>query len=229
MTEVEEPWEDLASRQPGGAARAQAAKARAAAPVRTVLGRLMSVHTDERAWRIGAAGEVRVARQLDKLMKHDPRWRCLHAIPVGQRGADIDHLLIGPGGVFTLNTKHHPGARIWVGGETLLVNGVRQPYIRNSRHEAARACRLLSAATGFPVTAVGVIVSVGAEDVTVKNPPTGVQVVTRRRLRRWLARQPQTLDPAMIAALFDRARRSTTWTDGPSALPGNQFAARNSW
>jgi hypothetical protein len=48
---------------------------------------------------------VLVAGQLDKLMRRDPRWRCRHSIPVGSNGADIDHLVIGPGGVFTLNTK----------------------------------------------------------------------------------------------------------------------------
>jgi hypothetical protein len=104
----------------------------------------MRVHTNERAWRLGAAGEIRVGVQLDKLTRRDPRWHTLHSVPVGTRGSDIDHVVIGPGGVFTINTKHHPGAEIWVGGDTVLVNGVRQAYVRNSRHEAERAGRLLS-------------------------------------------------------------------------------------
>jgi hypothetical protein len=93
------------------------------------------VHTDERAWRIGADGERKVA---DRLARLPQAWTVLHALPVGARGADIDHLVIGPGGVFTINTKHHPDARIWVGGDTFLVNGKRYPYVRNARHEAAR-------------------------------------------------------------------------------------------
>jgi hypothetical protein len=57
---------------------------------------------------------------------------------VGDNGADIDRLVIGPGGVFSLNAKHHPGGKVWVGGNTLMINGHRQPYIRNSRFEAQR-------------------------------------------------------------------------------------------
>ena len=45
-------------------------------------------------------------------------------------------------------------------GDIFLVNGHRQPYVRNSRHEAARAGRAgrpLSAACGFPVVVTGVV------------------------------------------------------------------------
>ena len=102
------------------------------------------MHTDERAWRIGADGEEKVGSQLAKVARRDPRWRVLHAIPVGVRGSDIDHLVIGPGGVFAVNAKHHPGAKVWVGGITVTVDGFRQPYVRNSRYEANRAAKLLA-------------------------------------------------------------------------------------
>jgi hypothetical protein len=52
---------------------------------------------------------------------------------VKRSGADIDHLVIGPPGVFTINTKHHRDARIWVGGNMVKVNNFKQPdYLRNS-------------------------------------------------------------------------------------------------
>jgi hypothetical protein len=81
--------------------------------------------TDEWAWRIGADGEEKVAAQFDKVAGKDPRWQFIHAIPVGTRGSDIDHLVVGPGGVFTVNAKNHPNAKVWVGGDTFLVNGHR--------------------------------------------------------------------------------------------------------
>jgi hypothetical protein len=155
VTDAPSTWVDLALHAPGELAWAEAQRAREAAPVRSLLGRLMGVHTEERAWQLGAEGEVRVAAQLDRLRRRDERWRYLHAIPVGDNGADIDHLVVGPGGVFTLNAKHHPNARIWIGGDVLMVNGVRQPYVRNGRHEAACASRLLSAACGFSVAVSG--------------------------------------------------------------------------
>ena len=106
------PWIDLATNRPGAEARGQAVAARDAAPVKTLLARAIGFNTDERSWRIGADGEEKVAARLAKVARKDPRWRFLHAIPVGDRGSDIDHLVIGPGGIFTVNAKHHPGASI---------------------------------------------------------------------------------------------------------------------
>jgi hypothetical protein len=202
---------DLAANQPGQAVRRQAELVRQAAPVRSLLARMLLVPSDERAWRIGADGEEKVGRSLAKLTRRDGAWRVLHSIPVGDRGSDIDHVVIGPGGVFTLNTKNHPGATIWVGEYTFLVNGFRQPYLRNSRHEAARASRLLSAACGFPIDVAGVVVPVNAEKIVIKKAPVGAHVMNRRRLARWLRRLPATLDAATVDAIYDAARRSTTW------------------
>lgn len=203
--------QDLADSRPGAAARARARAARDAAPAKTFFARLLGVHTEERAWRIGADGEEAVAARLARVVRKDPRWRVLHAIPVGVRGSDIDHLVVGPGGVFTVNAKHHPRADIWVAGSAFLVNGTKQPYIRNSRHEAARAAKLLTAACGFDVAAEPVIVTVNARVVTVKSPPDGVHVVPRMHLTRWLLRQRDIHPPATVEAVYEAARRSTTW------------------
>lgn len=205
------PWEDLAARRAGAMARDQAIALKQAAPVRTFVARVLGVHTQERAWRIGADGEEKVAAQLTKLAKHDPRWRFLHAIPVGEKGADIDHLVIGPGGAFTLNAKHHPGARIWIRDNAFRVNNTPVHYIRNSRHEARRAGRNLTLACGFAVSVAGIIVPVGADSITIKEAPADVHVVNRMGLADWLRRQPLVLDDTAIAAIFDAARRSATW------------------
>jgi hypothetical protein len=203
---------DLADRPAGYLVRQHARAAHASAPIRSFLARLMNVHTDERAWRLGAMGEELVGAELAKLTARDPRWRVLHSIPVGRNGVDIDHLVIGPGGVFALNTKHHPRARIWVRGDTILVNGASRPYVRNSRHEAERVARLLTAQCGCPVTARGVVVAVNASDITVKKTPDDVHVLGRRRLRRWLRRRPEVLDEPRVHAIYERARLMTTWS-----------------
>ena len=207
------PGHDLAAVSAGAAARRQAVELRQAAPLRTFIARVLGAKTDERAWRIGADGEEAVAKKLARL---GPAWRVLHAVPVGDRGSDIDHVVIGPGGVFTLNTKHHPGARVWVGGDTFLVDGHRQPYVRNSRHEARRAARLLSAALeGRPVAVTGLVVVMGATGgFTVKAQPEAgdVVVVRRRDVVGWLERRPEALDVTAVDALYEIARRSTTWS-----------------
>lgn len=207
----ERPWTDLALNPPGGAARERAIAAREAAPVKTALARIIGKHTDERSWRIGADGEAAVAARLAKLPE---TWRVLHAIPIGERGSDIDHVVIGPGGVYTINTKHHPNAKVWVGGNTFLVNGHRQPYIRNSRYEAARASKILSALAGYPVFVTGLIAVLGAQNgFTVRTQPPGADVfiVTRKAITEWLLRRGPVLAPHHIDTLFQIARRSTTW------------------
>ena len=114
--EPEPPWQDLALNRPGQAVRAKAKELQDAAPVATFLARVAGIHTDERAWRLGDNGEVAVAHELGRL---DSRWRALHSVPVGARESDIDHVVIGPGGVFTINTKNHPDARLWVRGDDI--------------------------------------------------------------------------------------------------------------
>ena len=213
-------WIDLAVNQPGAAARDRALSERDAAPIRTRLARLLRVHTAERAWRIGAAGEVAVAARLTKL---GAGWRVLHAIPVGERGSDIDHLVIGPGGVFTINTKHHPHARIWVGGDTIMVNGTSLPYVRNSRYEARRASRLLSAAAGTPVAVTGIIAFTGrVRSLTIRHQPTdhAVLIVPRKQLAHRLRIRATVLSEDQVAAIYGVARRSTTWIGNGA---GRQF------
>lgn len=176
-----------------------------------MLARVLGVQSDERAWRIGADGKEKVAAQLEKVAKKDPRWRYLHAIAVGDRGSDIDHLLIGPGGIFTVNAKNHRGAKMWVGGNISMVNGHRQPYVRNARYEAERAAKLLSAICGFPVHVQWLIVTVNAQDVVIKREPEGVNVTWRNNLVKWLLRHGDIHGPDTLDAVYEAARRSTTW------------------
>jgi Nuclease-related domain len=206
-------WTDISGTVAGAAARERALAERSAqGRVRHLLAGIVGLHTEERAWRIGADGEQAVADQLTKL---GPRWRVLHAVRVGEQGSDIDHVVIGPGGVFTVNAKNHPDKSIWVGGETFLINGRPVPYIRTSRHEARRASRLLRERAGFPVEATGVIAVMGAhKGFTVKKQPEdgAVLVVQRKRIAQLLLETPPRLTDRQTDAIFEVARRSTTWT-----------------
>jgi nuclease-like protein len=207
---AEAPWVDLALNQPGQAVRAKAKELQEAAPVATFVARVVGVHTDERAWRLGDNGEVAVAKELERL---NDRWRALHSVPVGNRGSDIDHVVIGPGGVFTVNSKNHPDARVWVRGDTVKINGNNQMHVRNSRHEAQRATQLLSEKVGFPVPVTGLVAVYGAATITIREQPRDGQVlvVGRREIATWLARRPPILDTRHLEAIYAAARRSTTW------------------
>jgi hypothetical protein len=60
------------------------------------------------AWRRGAAGERRTARLLGPLERHG--WAVLHDLAIPRSQANLDHLLIGPGGVFAIDSKQYRGA-----------------------------------------------------------------------------------------------------------------------
>ena len=213
---AEPMWADLATHVPGQLAReraeAEAAAARDRSRVVAFLARALDAKTDERAWRVGAGGEETVGSRLDKLERRG--WHVLHAVPVGARESDIDHVLIGPGGVFTINTKTHPGGRVWVGRHAVKVNGHAQPYLRNSRHEAARASRLLSDACGLPIEARPVLVFLTGTlipNVTVTQQPDDVLVLDRMDIPGAFKRSRRRLTDEQVTHVYDLARRSTTW------------------
>lgn len=145
------------------------------------------IRTEAMPWFVGAMGERQMAR--GPLASLPPEWVVLHSVGVGMRGADIDHVLIGPAGVVTVNTKTHRGAKIWVAARTFMVNGQRQPYIRNSEHEAARVRRALAKTAFAQVPVIPVIAVVDAAQITRKDAPD-VAVVGERGFQRWLRRLP---------------------------------------
>lgn len=201
-------WDDLAVNEPGQLLRAQAAEINERAPLLArVLARAFFIHTDERAFRRGAEGEEAVARRLRKL---GDEWKVLHSVPVGDGDCDIDHVVIGPGGIFTLNTKHHGGKKVWIHTNAFKVSGQSQPYLSKSRGEAKRATRLLTRACGFEVPVQPMIVVI-ADEITIKGQPEDVIVASPRKAVRRLTEQPARLDPPQVAAIYEMARRSTTW------------------
>jgi Nuclease-related domain len=70
---------------------------------------------ETRAWRRGARGERRTARALRKLVRHG--WTVLHDLAIPGSRANGDHLLIGPPGVFLVDSK------AWHGHITQAVDG----------------------------------------------------------------------------------------------------------
>jgi len=177
---------------------------------------LLGAHTDERAWRLGGDGEEAVAKQLERL---GPAWRVLHSIVLSEKGTDLDHLVIGPGGVFCINTKNRPRAAVWVAGPTFMVNGQHHPYVRASENEAKKVSRVLTAGCGFEVPVRGVIAVVNATSLIVKQQPVQVRIASRRHVVDWLKSQPQCFSGDKVDSVYGVARRSSTWVpkERPSA------------
>ncbi len=204
-------WDDLAANKPGEAALARARELRREHPVRTLLGRVLGIRTQARSFAIGARGERRVGHRLDRWAAVHG-WRVLHAVPVGRRGADIDHLVIGPFGVVTVNTKTTANP-VWVGEYGMTVGGLKVGYIQAARAEAARAAARLSRAAGMSIDVVPAVVFFGPRRFTVRRGgPADVAVLpSPRALRRWLRRQRNVLSPAQAETVYAAARRPVTW------------------
>jgi Nuclease-related domain len=157
---------------------------------------------DAIAWRRGAAGERRTARLLGPLERHG--WVVLHDLAVPGSQANLDHLAIGPGGVFVVDSKQYRGrlrldalGKLWHGRYPL------DPAVRAASWEADQAAQVL------PDPGVAVVPIVAVHGVQVpwgKVVIDGVRVVTARHLPRMLRQLPVMLGPERVAWLADQAR-----------------------
>jgi hypothetical protein len=157
---------------------------------------------DAVAWRRGAAGERRTARLLSQLERQG--WAVLHDLTVPGSRANIDHLVIGPGGVFVIDSKQYRG-RLQLDGSGQLWHGryPLAPALRTVSFEADQAARALP----DPGVAVVPIIAVhGAQVPWGKVVTQGVPVVSARRLPSMLRQLPAILGPERVAWLADRAR-----------------------
>jgi Nuclease-related domain len=154
------------------------------------------------AWRRGAAGERRTARLLAPLERHG--WVVLHDLALPGSRANLDHLVIGPGGVFVIDSKQYrgrlqldPTGRLWHGRYPLA------PTLQAVSFEADQAAQVLpdSGVAVVPIVAVH-----GAQVPWGKVVLDGVPVVSARRLPSMLRALPPVLGPERVAAMADQAR-----------------------
>ena len=113
-------------------------------------------------------------------------------------------MLIGPGGVFVIDSKQYRGrlrldgsGRLWHGGYPLT------PALRTVDFEADRAAQVL---VDPGVVVVPIVAVHGAQVPWGKVVMDGVPVVAARRLPSMLRALPAVLGPERVAALADQAR-----------------------
>lgn len=127
----------LRSRGPAHAVSHRCLELQRAARPHSALSRLLGrdpLHPDAVSWYREALGERRVGRML---MELGPGWRVLHAVPHGVAD-EIDHLVIGPAGVFTATSTPSSALR-----------------------DARSASRLLTRATGVSIVVEPLVATVG--------------------------------------------------------------------
>jgi hypothetical protein len=207
------------------------------APRRGRVARLLGVsplHPDAVDLFEGALGQLETGRQLATL---NARYTVLHSLPLGDTegsdsvttsaggatatgftsATDIGHLVIGPAGVFCLNSTRE----------------ITATSVTTVQLEARRVSKYLSRALQrvIPVTPLLVDVGDGAGargDVakgavakgasTVDSPAPGVTIVSSRSLSRWFSARGPVLTTAELATLALAAEQPGTWRSPTSAL-----------
>lgn len=199
---------DLTQNKAGAAV---SARARELGPrgIQRLAARMLRLQTDATSWEVGAKGERIVGARLDKLKRDG--WGVLPSVEL-RSGSDIDHVVIGPPGVFTINAKHHRNARIKVGDRVVWVNGFeRRHYIRNSLHEAESAARRLTRACGMTVKATPILAFVGAAELRVISKGAGVIVSHGEEIDKVLRSLPGVLTLREREHILSVARDSALW------------------
>jgi hypothetical protein len=137
-------------------------------------------------------------------------WFVFHDVHLGERGAIVDHVVIGPGGVFTINTKDLAGA-IRVNARSVGHNGHRTSFLAKASAEALRAASLLTAAIDRPVQVRGLL-AILADEWTVNRLPEDVYVGGPGSVKHWMLQQPPVLRSSDVMVLVAAASKPGTWT-----------------
>jgi hypothetical protein len=123
----------------------------------------------------GATGEEQVGGLLDQMSQRG--WLVIHDATLGR--GNVDHILIGPPGIFTVETKSHPGP-------------VRVARLHGSMRSQALAQRkTIERVTGVEVEPLIVFSRAWVDRPLARRK--GVRVIPARMLLRYLSSQPVRL------------------------------------
>jgi hypothetical protein len=128
----------------------------------------------------GATGEEQVGGLLEGLREEG--WCVIHDASFGH--GNIDHIAIGPGGLFTVETKSHPGP--------VRVRAIHGAILRQA-HEEREA---LERVTGERVEGLLVFSRAWVDKPLARR--RGVRVMPARMLPRYLGRRADALTPEQV-------------------------------
>jgi hypothetical protein len=185
----------------GASARATADALRAAAERCTDPERRRRIENIERDYRQGAAGEDRTAVALAHL-EHEG-WLVFHDRRLGARGPNVDHLIVGPGGIFSINTKNL-SRDVWVAPRTILVGGYPRDFLPRATEEGLAVAQRLDA----PVVPV---IAVFCPKMTIKQMPADVAVIPGEWLVDWLQSRAPLMSRRQVLAIAAKIDDPATW------------------
>lgn len=177
------PWSDLALNSPG----------------RSIA------ELDDASYKAGVAGEQRTAGVLSPLERQG--YRILNSIPLSPR-KDIDHLVIGPTGIFAINTKATTYEVNAKSDGSVYTDGYRQNWIDSITRDAGLAAGYLAAAARMELE-VQPLVTVWS---TLKVSSASTVLAAGEDVVRRVSEGERLYPEAWVDVLFNVARRSDTWT-----------------
>ena len=174
-----------------------------------------------RAWAIGAEGEAITARELAKLPAPHV---ALHDFRIPGTRSNVDHVVIGPGGVFVVETKRMQG-RLRVRRGVVYIGGRRTGMVEEVMGEAQVVQTALDG-HGYGHLRVQPLLYLQKVEVGWILPrPGGIPILMGRGLRRHIQRTSTVLDDATVLAVqrvLETSLRPMVRTveDGPQRVSG---------
>lgn len=153
--------------------------------------------------------DARVRKALGRVRRHG--WQTLSAIPVGNLGRAIDHLAIGPGGVFAITAQELRDQVVTVAPNELRIGDTAWDPMSPARWEALEANTLLGRALGAELALVQPLLVLIDAQMAVAGQPRGLGVTTLPSLPGFLRRLEPGLDRPEIERLYQAARDRNTW------------------
>ncbi|UBU11188.1 nuclease-related domain-containing protein [Nonomuraea gerenzanensis] len=158
------------------------------------------------AWRRASVAERRTEAQLRRLERSG--YRTLHARAIPGSEAQIDHLVVGPTGVYAVDSEkwdRRLPVRVQMGKKLFHGPFDMKPRLTEAKWEATQASELISKSFGREVSVV--------PSLAIYGPPVpwkimnirGVDVYQGDRARKWITKRERALTTAEIDRIFDIA------------------------
>ena len=170
------------------------------------LGTYMQRPQTIEAWRTGAEGERRTAKYLDGLA--EAGFVVLHDRRVPGYGGNLDHVAVGPTGVWVIETKSLTG-KVEIDGDSVRIRGYRQDRIVDQVYREATAVQaaLHDLLDPLQLTARPVICLHRTELPWFNKTVRGVRLASGRQLVRLLRSGEPGLSPEQVQTLASEMRQ----------------------
>jgi len=153
------------------------------------------------AWRTGALGEERTGELLRPLEAQG--FRVIHDRLIPRSQANIDHIVVGPPGVFIVETKNYGGKLRVRHGEVWVAGRRKTEIVDQAKREAAAVAIVVS-----PVPVTPLLCIHRADLSWFKMEADGVRIVAPREMVKLLRKAPNQLTPDEVTRLAAQIEKS---------------------